>query len=149
VRRRVGGVQKTWLEQVTELVRFAVDRAVAAGRLAPTVQAVDPKTGHVYDISACMSVSVTGPEIAAADSQITAQVLLNLSTGLENMVGIGVLSPEAAKVLARKAWEDYMGVPYTSDLDSPGANPDDIATAVDDAGRKPRLRPVSTQGVTV
>jgi len=49
------------------------------------------------------------------------------------MVTAQVLSPEAAKVAARKAWEDYMGVPYTAVLDSPDANPADIATAVDDA----------------
>jgi hypothetical protein len=133
VRRRVGGVQKTWLGYQTELVRFAVDRAVAANRLPATVQAVDPKTGQTFDLPAAQSVLVTGPEVAAADAQITAQVLLNLSTGLEKLVQIGALSREGAAVAARKGWEDYMGVPYTSDLDTPDANPDDVAGAVDDA----------------
>lgn len=140
VRRRVAGVQKMWLDHQTELVRFAVDRAVAAKRLPATVQATDPKTGTTYEIPAAQSVMVTGPEVAAADAQITAQVLLNLSTGLQNLVDVGALSPEGARVAARKAWEDYVGVPYTHDLDSPEANPDDIATAVDDAAEKAPVR---------
>jgi hypothetical protein len=46
----------------------------------------------------------------------------------------GILTPAAAKVLTKKAWEQYAGVPYTADLDSPIANPDDIAQAIADAG---------------
>lgn len=138
VRRRVGGVQKVWLDQQTELVRYAVDRAVAAKRLPATVQAADPRTGASYEIPASQCVQVTGPEIAAADSQITAQVLLNLSTGLEKLVAIGALTREAASHAGRKAWEDYMGVPYRAELDKPDANPGDVATAVDDAAKKPR-----------
>lgn len=136
VRRRVGSVQKVWLAQQTELVRFAVDRAVAAKRLPATVEARDPRTKEVTQIPASQAVIVTGPEIAAADSQITAQVLLNLSTGLEKLVQINALTPDAAAMAARKAWEDYVGVPYTAELDSPDANPDDLATAVDDAATK-------------
>lgn len=132
VRRRVGAVQKVWLDQVTELTRFAVDRAVAAGRLTATVQATDPKSGEEYEIPACQSVTVTGPEIAAADAQITAQVMLNLATGLEGMVNIGALSRAAVSQAARKAWEDFMGVPYRAELDGPDANPDDLAQHVDD-----------------
>lgn len=148
VRRRVAGVQKIWLDYQTELVRFAVDRAVAAHRLPPTVEATDPRTGQTYAIPAAQAVTVTGPEVAAADAQITAQVLLNLSTGLENLIGIGALSAEAAHVAARKAWEDYVGVPYTADLDRPDANPGDVATAVDDAARRgrPRLSVLATGG---
>lgn len=138
VRRRVGSVQKVWLAQQTELVRFAVDRAVAARRLPELVEARDARTGRATRIPASQAVIVTGPEIAAADSQITAQVLLNLSTGLEKLVTIGALTKDAAATAARKAWEDYVGVPYTAALDSPTANPDDVATAVDDA----RLRVV-------
>lgn len=133
VRRRVAGVQKLWLGYQAELTRFVVDRAVAAHRLPRTVEATDPRTGQTYEIPAAQTVTLTGPEIAAADAQLTASVLLNLSTALENMVMSGVLSPEAAKVAARKAWEGYMGIPYAADLDSPDANPDDIATAVDAA----------------
>jgi hypothetical protein len=141
VRRRVGGVQKLWLGYQTELVRFAVDQAVNAKRLPATVEAVDPKTGQSYQIPAAQSVMVTGPEIAAADAQVTAQVLLNLATGLEKLVGIGALSPEGAKAAARKAWEDYVGIPYSADLDASTANPDDVATAVD-AAAKAKLRAV-------
>jgi hypothetical protein len=133
VRRRVGGVQNMWVGYMAELTRFQVDRAVAAKRLAATVSATDPRTGQTYQIPAAQAVTVTGPEIAAAYAQLTASVLLNLSTALENMVMSGVLSPEAAKVAARKAWEGYMGVPYTAELDSAEANPDDVATAIDDA----------------
>lgn len=133
VRRRVQGVQKLWLGYQTELSRFAVDRAVAARRLPAMVQATDPKTGEQYEIPAAMAVTVTGPEIAAADASIGAQVLLNLSTGLEHMVSAGVLTRDAAAVAARKAWEDYMGIPYSSDLGKPDADAGDIATAIDDA----------------
>lgn len=133
VRRRVGAVQNLWLGYQAELTRYQIDQAVAAKRLPATVDATDPRTGQTYQIPASQTVTVTGPEIAAADAQITASVLLNLSTALENMVMAGVLSPEAAKVAAKKAWEGYVGIPYTADLDSPDANPDDVATAVDDA----------------
>lgn len=132
VRRRVGGVQGVWLDYQAELCRYAVDQAVASGRLPRTVESIDPRTGQSYEIPAAQAVTVTGPEIAASDAQITAQTLLNISTALSGMVAAGVLSPEASKVAAKKAWEDYMRVPYTADLDSPDANPDDIATAVDD-----------------
>jgi hypothetical protein len=131
VRRRVGGVQKVWLAQQTELVRYVVDRAVAAKRLPAMVEAKDPRTGETTQIPASQAVIVTGPEIAASDSQLTAQVLLNLSTGLEKLVTIGALSPEAAATAARKAWEDYVGVPYTAELDSPEASADDVAEVVE------------------
>lgn len=133
VRRRVQGVQKQWLGYQTELTRYAVDRAVAAKRLPTMVEATDPKTGQIYEIPAAQAVTVTGPEVAAADASIGAQVLLNLSTGLEKLVQSGVLTRDAAAVAARKAWEDYMGIPYSSDLGKPDANPDDVATQVDDA----------------
>jgi hypothetical protein len=136
VRRRVQGVQRAWLDCQTELTRFAVDRAVAAKRLPRMVQAIDERTGAAYEIPAAQAVTVTGPEVAANDAQLTAQTLLNLSTGLEQLQQIGALTPEASAAAARKAWEDYMGVPYNSDLGKPDANPDDIATAVDDAGSK-------------
>ena len=133
VRRRVGGVQQLWLGYQTELVRFAVDRAVSASRLPRTVTAIDPRTGTEYQIPASQAVTVRGPEVAAADAQITAQVMLNISTGLQQMVEAGVMTREAARVAAKKAWEDYMGVPYTAALDSPDANPDDLATVIDAA----------------
>jgi hypothetical protein len=133
VRRRVSGVQGLWLGYQAELVRYAVDQAVAAKRLPAMVEATDRRTGQVYETPAAKAVTVRGPEIAASDAQITAQVLLNISTALQGMVTSQVISPEAATVAAQKAWEDYMGIPYTAALDSPNANPDDLATHVDDA----------------
>jgi hypothetical protein len=132
VRRRISGVQHLYLNQQTELVRFAVDRAVAAGRLPRMVSALDPQTGEQYEIPAAQAVCVTGPEIAAADAQVNAEIMLNLSTGLMQLVESGVLSPPAAKVAARKAWEDYVGVPYEASLDAPDADAGDVATHVDD-----------------
>ena len=126
VRRRVQSVQKMWLSFMRELVAYVIDRAVDAGRLPATVTATDEKTGQEYKIPASQCVTITGPEIAAADSQLTAQILLNLSTGLQNLVNSGVLSSEAAKVAAKKAWEDYVGVPYTADLDP---SPEELAAA--------------------
>lgn len=136
VRRRVGGVQKLWLGYQTELVRFVVDQAVAARRLPQMVTARDPRTGREFAIPAAQSVTVTGPSISASDAEFTAKILLNLSTGLEKLVQSGVLSKEAARIAARKAWEDYMGVPYTADLDSPAADPGDVATAVEEGWRR-------------
>lgn len=134
VRRRVGAVQRMWLDNMTEFLRYCVDRAVAAGRLPRTVEATDPRTGELYKVPAARAVTVTGPEIAAADAQLQAQVLLNLSTGLEKLVQIGALSREAARVAARKAWESYVGIPYNADLDVVEGDADardDLATEID------------------
>ncbi len=145
VRRRVQGVQKLWLDDQTELTRYAIDQAVKARRLKAKVESKNPRTGETVEILASQTLTVTGPEVAAADAQITAQVLLNLSTGLEKLVQTGAMTQEAAAVAARKGWEDYMGIPYSSDLGKPDANVDDIATAVDDAATKEkRLRAVPT-----
>jgi hypothetical protein len=145
VRRRVGGVQKLWLGYVTELCQFVVDQAVAAKRLPDRVSSTDPSSGQTRDISPAQTVRVTGPEVAAADAQITAQVLVNLANGLQTMVTAGVLSKEAAAIAARKAWEQFVGVPYTADLNKPDANVDDVATAVDDAAAQTgSLRAVGT-----
>lgn len=134
VRRRMGSIQKLWIGRyMTELTRFVVDRAVASHRLPRKVDATDPRTGQTFQIPAAQTVTLQGPEIAAADAQLTASVLLNLSTALQNMVDAGVLTGGAARIAARKAWESYVGIPYTAELDSPDANPDDVATAVDDA----------------
>jgi hypothetical protein len=133
VRRRVGSVQNVWLCQITELTRFAVDRAVAAKRLPEMVDSKDPRTDQSTQIPASQAVIVTGPEITAADSQITAQTLLNLSTGLEKLVAIGALSREAAQVAAQKAWEDFVGVPFNAELGKPDAPIDDVASEVEKA----------------
>lgn len=143
VRRRVGGVQRMWLGRMTEFTRFAVDQAVAAGRLPRMVDATDPRTGEHYQVPAAMAVTVTGPEVAAADAQLQAQVLLNLSTGLEKLVQIGALSREAARVAARKAWESYVGVPYNADLDVPDGDADardDLATEIEQQAAEAKKR---------
>ncbi len=133
VRRRVGSIQNVWLCQQTELVRFAVDRAVAAKRLPEMVEAHDPRTGASTQIRASEAVIVTGPEIAAADSQITAAVLLNLATAMEKFKAIGAISDGAIQAATQKGWEDYVGVPYTAELGKPEANPDYIAEEVEKA----------------
>jgi len=129
VRRRVGRVQRNWLRCDTELLRYAVDQAVAAGRLPRMVESQDPRTGVITDVPAASTVRVAGPEIAAADAQVTAQVMLNLSTGLANFVKYGIMSSEAAAIAAEKAWEQFVGVPYRHDL---GSTVDDLANYLDD-----------------
>lgn len=133
VRRRVGGVQNLWLAYQTDLVRFVVDQAVAARRIPAKVPSTDKRTATAVDVPAALAVQVTGPEIAAADAQVTAQILVNLGTGIDKLIKAGVLTERAGQVLTKKAWEQFAGVPYTADLDRPAANPDDIATAIDDA----------------
>lgn len=142
VRRRVRGVQNLWLACAREELMFVVDRAVAARRIPATVDSTDPQTGRTVQVPASQTVIVTGPEVAAADAEITAQVMLNLATGLDKLVARGLLSPAAAQVAARKAWEDYLGIPYTAELNSSEANPDDLADVADKADKKNQLRAV-------
>lgn len=130
VRRRVEGVQQIWVRYMTELVRFAIDRAVASGRLPETVKASDLKGGKEIDMPTARAVSVTGPEIAAADAQINAEILLNLGKSLESMVMTGSMSQAAAQIAAKKAWEDYMGIPYTADLDNEDASNENMASFI-------------------
>ncbi len=132
VRRRVGGVQQSWLGFMSEYAGYVVDRAVAAGRLDAKVDSINSTTGQIKKSPASSAVQIVGPEIAAADAQLNATVLLNLSTGLEKLVTAGILSEEAAQVAARKGWEDYMGVPWRAELAKPDANVDDVATHLDD-----------------
>lgn len=139
VRRRVRGVQKLWTGYITELSRFAIDRAVAAKRIPGQVAATDAKSGATSKIPAAQAVTVTGPEIAAADAEITAKTLLNLATGLSELVEAGILTREAAAVAARKAWEDYAGIPYTAALEQPDKK-DDLAEQIDNAPVTPLRR---------
>lgn len=137
VRRRVGSVQNKWLHHLTELLRYVVDQAVSAGRLPPTVTVAgeDGTEDLTMPTSAC--VSVHGPEVAQADSQVTASVLVDLAGSLTNMTLAGVLSPAAARLAARKAWEQFVGIPYTPDLDKPdGSRVDDLAQIIDQAIEK-------------
>lgn len=136
VRRRVAGVQKMWLDLQTEFVRYAIDQAVAAKRLPASVEATDPKTGETFSTPTAMCAVVTGPQVAAADASITATTLMNLATALTGLVATGALSQEAARVAAKKGWEDFTGIPYVASLDSPEANPDDLATHIDDIATK-------------
>ena len=115
VRRRVGGVQRTYLDIMTEHARFAVDQAVAVGRLPKLIDTTDAG-GNPVKVPPSQLVRIVGPEIAAADAQVTAQVLLNLATGLEKMVTAKVLSRDAAAAAASKAWEQFVGQPMPKGL---------------------------------
>lgn len=136
VRRRVGGVQQEWLGGVmTQMARFQVDRAIAAGRLPQFVETTNA-AGDIVRIPAADTVHIVGPEIAAADAQVTAAVFLNLSQALDHMVASGVLGDEAAALAAQKAWEQFVGQPFRPDLAAktkanPAAAADDLATEID------------------
>lgn len=134
VRRRVGGVQNIWLGYQNELLRYVVDQAVIAGRIEATV--IVP--GSEDPVNPSDTVSVTGPEIAAADAQVTAAVLAQLSTGLLGLVQGGLMTAEAAKVASKKAWEDYAGVPYEPELDAAAGStasdlPGEVAAYIEQA----------------
>jgi hypothetical protein len=144
VRRRVGGVQQEWLGILTEMARFAVDRAVAAGRL-PAFVASTNIAGDPIQVRAAETVTVTGPEIAAADSQVTAAVFLNLSQALDHMVATGVLSLEASALAAQKAWEQFVGQPLRPDLavkakGDPATAAEALAEEIDSASNAKLLR---------
>lgn len=119
VRRRVGGVQKVWLGHMTELVRFQIDQLVARGRIPATVAVVN-QAGDAQQVPASETVRVLGPEIAASDAKLNAEILVNLSQALIGMRAQNLLSEDACRVAARKAWEEYVGVPYSHELDDSG-----------------------------
>jgi len=134
IRRRVRSVQKIWLEHQTELLRFAVDQAVAAKRLPATVSVPVPGDTATVELPASQAVTVHGPEVAASDSDVTAGVLVQLSQSIVGMVAAGLLEPAAARLAVKKAWEQFVGIPYTPDLDKPdGSRADDIAGLVQQA----------------
>lgn len=142
VRRRVNGVQQDWLVGImTECARFAVDQAVKAGRL-PSKIATKDEAGNEVMLPPSQLVRVVGPEIAAADASFNAQVLLNLSTGLDNLVKADVLSKPAAALAAKKAWEQFVGTPMPKGLALTDANADAIANELDGAAAEARLRVV-------
>ena len=137
VRRRVGGVQNRWLGFQTELVRQAVDEAVRVGRIPAFVDAMDAGTGKPStNVPAAETVKITGPEVAAADAQITAQIILQLGQGLDYMVKDGVMSVDAARIIGRKAWEEFAGIQYTADLDTFDQQ-DALAGEIDAAQKTP------------
>lgn len=126
VRRRIGQVQKAWLECQTELVRFAVDRAVAAGRLpaeVPVYAGGEP-TGERRLAAECVTVS--GPEIAAPDALIGAQVFAQLASSLQTLQACGLLSPEAARLAVAHAWENFTGSPWRPELAATDATNTDL-----------------------
>lgn len=134
VRRRVGHVQNEWVKgYITEQLRYVVDQAVLVDRLpAKVTQAAEG--GREVEVAPSETVRVSGPQIAAADAQVTAQTLHRLSLGLEKLKAEGLLPEEAMRLASRKGWEDYMGIPWREELSSPDADPDDIAMAADEAG---------------
>lgn len=132
VRRRISAVQNTWLARQTELARFAVDQAVKVRRLEPSIT-VRSETGEDVMVSPSSTVHVTGPQIAAADAQVTAKVLVELAKGLTELVSAGLMSVDAAKVASRRAWEQYVGSPYRPELDAPDVEVDEVANATDGA----------------
>lgn len=132
VRRRIGSVQNQWLANVQEMVRFAVDQAVRARRIPEMVE-ISGAGGVPVMVPAASTITITGPEIAAADAKVTAEVLFRVGLAVKELQAARVMSPAAAKELAKKAWEDYAGVPYRAELDTENADVNEIATAVDDA----------------
>ena len=134
VRRRVGSVQNMWLHHQTELLRYVVDQAVAAGQLPPTVTVKTAAGAPEITMPTSRCVKVHGPEVAAADSEVTAAVLVQLAQSLTALTVAGVMSPQAARVATKKAWEQFVGIPYTPDLDTPdGSKADDLAEVVANA----------------
>jgi hypothetical protein len=71
-------------------------------------------------VPASETVRVVGPEIAASDAKVNAEILVNLSTGLIGLRSQGLLSKAAAEAASKKAWEEYMGIPYSHELDESG-----------------------------
>ncbi len=138
VRRRVGGVQQDWLEIQTEFARFVVDQAVRVGRLPKMIETATAD-GSTMLVPPSQLVTITGPEIAAADAQVTAGVLLNLATALDQMVQGKVLSPEAAALAAEKAWEQFTGQPLPAGLAMKPTAADDMAAEIEQANAEGRL----------
>lgn len=134
VRRRVGSVQNEWLAHLTEMARFSVDQAVAANRI-PAMVEVSTEAGPVL-MPASQTVTVTGPQVAAADAKITAEVLKSLSDAVSGLVAAELLSGEAARIAVKKAWEQFVGVPYRPELDphDDGDTVDKLAEHIDDHG---------------
>lgn len=135
VRRRVGGVQNEWLGILTAHVRYAVDQAVAVGRLPRTIpqRTLD---GDTIDVTPAELVRVVGPKIAAADSNTTATVMVNLGTAISSMIDAGVLTKEAGAVAVQAAWAQFVGRPFPASLAvsatiAPEQSKDDIQEAAE------------------
>jgi hypothetical protein len=141
VRRRVGSVQNMWLHHQEELLRYVVDQSVAAGRLPATVTVETAPGSASITMPTSRCVRVHGPEVAAADSEVTAAVLVQLAQSLTALTVSGVMAPQAARVAAKKAWEQFVGIPYSPDLDTPdGSTADDLADVIEKAEQAGNLK---------
>lgn len=135
VRRRVGSVQNEYMALRTEQVRYAVDQAIAAGRIPYLVP-----NGAGQLVPAADTVSVVGPQIAAADAKVTAEVLHKLSLTVKELAAVKdpngqpILSADAGRILVQRGWESFMGVPYDASLDGPEMDTDKVAEHVDTHG---------------
>lgn len=138
VRRRVGGVQQDWLKIQRAHAQFVVDQAVRVGRL-PRLIDVPGQDGQTVRMRPSDMVQVVGPEVAAADAQVTAGVLLNLSTALKQMVEAKVMTTDAAAVAASKAWEQFVGQPMPDRLEIKPGSADDVAAEIEAAHAEGRL----------
>jgi hypothetical protein len=140
VRRRVGGVQNEYLEIMGEHCRYAVDQAVAVGRL-PRLMPRKDLGGATVMVPPSQMVRVVGPQIAAADANVTATVMMNLATGITDLVASKVLSKEAAAICVQKAWEQFVGRSFPPGLAVDGAllDPDLTAPEVEASVTEGRL----------
>lgn len=131
VRRRVRGVQGLWVAHMTELLRFGVDRHIAAGRL-PRQTTITTAGGEQVRVPSSQVVTVTAPEIAATDAKVNATILMTLSQAFAKLPS-DLLSPEARSLALQKAWEDYVGVPFDPALQrraDRGDDPDLLAERI-------------------
>jgi hypothetical protein len=132
VRRRVGSVQNEYIGYLTEMVRHAVDRAVAAGRIPAYVEVAGAGGAPMW-VPASETVTISGPPIAASDEQISAEVLKQVADAITSFKASGAMSPGAMETLAKVAWEGFSGTPWTPDLDLSDANLTADALAAVDA----------------
>jgi len=81
-------------------------------------------------------VTVTGPQVAAADAKIMAEVMHKLTLSIKEAGP--VLSPEAGAELIKKAWEDFMGTPWRPELDAAldKGDTETAAAIVEDSGEE-------------
>jgi hypothetical protein len=162
VRRRIGGVQRVWLMFMREVCRYVVDQAVRTGNLPRYVSVADEVGTGSVNVPAWQTVRVVGPEIAGTDAQINATIVSNLAASLAQLVGTGLLGPEAARRMVEKAWADYMGAPWRPGLDTddtvqawldewkpkaPAPSPAGAMPGVDNSAGTPGAQPPSPPGV--
>lgn len=132
VRRRIDGVQRTWLGYVQQMAEHAIDRAVSARMIPAMVDARNRADGSSQMVPAREACVIVGPEIAHTNAEVTATMLLNLGQAIEAMRMSGVLSPEAAAVLVQRGWEIFTGEQFRSELAVQlGNQPDNVGNLAD------------------